>query len=82
MRGSLRAEEAMEATGMLAQRFERSVSFDKAQDERKIEPVMVSLRTIERFERFERADPHDEPPHPGRSGTRAALEPWNVWNRR
>jgi hypothetical protein len=43
MRASRRAEEAMETTGMLAQRFERSASFDKAQDERMIEPVMVSL---------------------------------------
>jgi len=36
MRGSRRAEEAMETTGMLAQRLER-------RDERMIEPVMVSL---------------------------------------
>jgi hypothetical protein len=29
MRGSLRAEEAMEATGMLAQRFERSAAVER-----------------------------------------------------
>jgi hypothetical protein len=36
---------------------------------------------LERFERLERTDPYDERPHPGRSGTRAALELWNRWNR-